>query len=229
MAESSDTMTDGVTRQITVRDILAETRSLASTRPLFHNEADFQHALAWRLHEHWPTAQVRLETRPLPAEALYLDIWFRIGQDAWAIELKYPARGLTTVVDDERFVLRNHAAQDLLRYDFIRDIVRLEHITEQRQGVQGLALLLTNDPNLWQVSDRTDTIDAAFRLHHGQTLSGTLGWGERAGLGTTKGRETPHQLAAAYTLAWEDYSVVDGQPFRFLPVYVCNEKAEPGT
>ncbi len=50
-------------------------RQLALQRPLFHSEADFQHALAWELHNRLPEARVRLE---LPMEQFdrkrYLDI-----------------------------------------------------------------------------------------------------------------------------------------------------------
>jgi hypothetical protein len=35
--------------------------SLAQSRPVFHAEADFQHAFAWELHKELPSAQVRLE------------------------------------------------------------------------------------------------------------------------------------------------------------------------
>ena len=41
-------------------------RSLSCQRPIFHSEADFQHALAWLIHLQHPDAIVRLEYRPLP-------------------------------------------------------------------------------------------------------------------------------------------------------------------
>jgi hypothetical protein len=37
---------------------------LSQTRPIFHSDADFQHALAWQIHVENPNAAVRLETRP---------------------------------------------------------------------------------------------------------------------------------------------------------------------
>lgn len=37
---------------------------LAGTRPIFHSEADFQHALAWEIQNQHPQAAVRLEYRP---------------------------------------------------------------------------------------------------------------------------------------------------------------------
>ncbi len=35
--------------------------TLAGSRKVFHSEADFQHALAWQIHEAMPDSQVRLE------------------------------------------------------------------------------------------------------------------------------------------------------------------------
>src|SRR6266567_4623533 len=67
---------------------------LAAERPIFHSEADFQHALAWLLHQRFPHAALRLEYRPFPDERFYLDIWVDIGTERLAIELKYPTRGI---------------------------------------------------------------------------------------------------------------------------------------
>ena len=61
---------------------------------MFHSEADFQHALAWQIHEAAPESQVRLEVSVIPVEAqrMFLDIWLPV--EGIAIELKYKTRGL---------------------------------------------------------------------------------------------------------------------------------------
>ena len=46
-------------------------------------------------------------------------------------------------------------------------------------------------PQLLAAAARGGSIDAAFRLHEGRVLAGTLRWAARAGAGTTKGRDTP--------------------------------------
>lgn len=48
--------------------------SLAVEKPIFHSEADFQHALAWRIHTVMPDAKVRLEYRSRLKETVYLDV-----------------------------------------------------------------------------------------------------------------------------------------------------------
>ena len=92
-------------------DIPSLLRVLAEKRPVFHSEADFQHALAWELHGKWPQYGLRLEYRlPEVEPPVHLDIWWKHERPC-AIELKYKTRRLDTSVDGERFVLRNHAAQ----------------------------------------------------------------------------------------------------------------------
>lgn len=198
-------------------DLTSVMLRLARTRPVFHSEADFQHALAWQLQIEHPKARIRLEYRPLASEKMYTDIWFALGDKAVAIELKYPTRHLSTTFEDESFVLANHGAQDLVRYDFIKDLVRLERVADQKPGTQTAAILLTNDPLYWDLPNSTRiTIDAAFRVHHGRTLNGMCAWSERAGRGTTRTREVPLDLRSSYFLDWQAYSIVDDSvPFKF--------------
>lgn len=66
---------------------------LASVRPIFHSEADFQHALAWQVQLEVPTAAIRLETRPFADRRMYLDLAVNVDGHRVAIELKHLTRG----------------------------------------------------------------------------------------------------------------------------------------
>ncbi len=77
-----------------------------------------------------------------------LDIW--IATDSVAMELKYTTRNLEATVGGERFVLRNHGAQPPNRYDYVRDVQRLEGEVATGRAKQGFAVLLTNDPLYWK-------------------------------------------------------------------------------
>ena len=55
-----------------------------------------------------------------------MDIPVKDGDLTCAIKLKYKTKKLDTVFGGEEFHLRNHDVQDIGRYDFIKDIVRLE-------------------------------------------------------------------------------------------------------
>jgi len=116
----------------------------------------------------------------------------------------------------------NQGAQDISRYHFVRDVERVEAVARAQPTVRGYALALTNDSSYWRVPTQPrPTIDAAFRLHEGSTLAGTLVWSAAAGAGTTRGREKPHTLHGSHPLRWRDYSRVTDGPagtFRYLLV-----------
>jgi hypothetical protein len=141
------------------------------------------------------------------------------------VELKYLTRAIETQVHGEDYHLKSQSAQDLGRYDFIKDIVRLERITTAHPRASGYAILLANDSAYWTLATSSNTNDAGFRLHEGSMLQGTLAWGERASSGTMRGRETPLALRGKYKIHWQDYSQVPGKgytKFRFLCVPIMN-------
>lgn len=189
---------------IQVENIISE---LQKKRPVFHSEADFQHALAWEIQCHYPTAAVRLEIHPGrigPRE--YIDIWVKYENTVYAIELKYKTSKIDLIYGNEEFHLLNQAAQDLGRYDFIKDIIRLERFVGGNAGTIGYALILTNDATYWRASKNLATADAHFRIHESRTLNGELKWSEATGKGTMKGRENPLVLNSSHQIRWIDYS-----------------------
>lgn len=193
-------------------DLTTILKVLAERRPVFHSEADFQHALAWLIHEHHPTAKVRLEYRPARLERkTYVDIWIEQGDEICAIELKYKTRRLQATVGEEPFDLMDQSAQDIARYDFCKDIGRIEALTSAYPGLTGFAVLLTNDRGYWRKSRRGGNVDDAFRLHEATSLSGRLAWADHASDGTTKGRNEAICLQGEYRLSWTAYSTCDGR------------------
>ena len=131
-------------------DIPSLMLKLSRARPIFHVEADFQHAFAWQIHEAMPDGSVRLEFKPFPDDnkRMYLDIW--LPSVGIAIELKYHTQGLGVTHDNERFSLAEHGAQLPRRYDFLADVERLEYALDQYQPAkEGYAILLTNYPDHW--------------------------------------------------------------------------------
>ncbi len=179
---------------------------LSQHRPVFHSEADLQFALAWRIHEVISDCKIRLEFKPYPKVNMYLDIWIQTAEIA--IELKFPTQNLEAERDNEHFALRAQGAQDTRRYDFLKDIERLEQVVKKKKAKIGFAVLLTNDPSFWKLPKKgwETTNDANFRIHEGQRVKGELGWAEQASSGTMKGREGPIRLKGSYHLHWRNYS-----------------------
>ncbi|MEJ5377874.1 MAG: hypothetical protein WHX93_14965 [bacterium] len=189
---------------IEIREVFS---SLARQRPVFHSEADFQHAFAWEIHQKLPSASIRLE---LPVQvqnqSLHVDIWVAYQDAISAIELKYKTRALAVRIGNEQYRLKDQSAQDIGRYDFVKDIQRLEQLAATYRNLTGYAILLTNDSAYWIKPASPSTVDAAFRLHDGRMLEGSLAWDAKASDGTKKNREQPLGLQGKYHLQWSDYS-----------------------
>ncbi|MCH7651794.1 MAG: hypothetical protein IIA63_11640, partial [Nitrospinae bacterium] len=56
-----------------------------------------EHALAWKIHETHPAAEIRPEYKPSPDEPIWIDIWVSDGERS-AIEPKYLTRRLEVEV-----------------------------------------------------------------------------------------------------------------------------------
>jgi len=187
---------------------------LSKSRPVFHSEADLQHALAWEIHKHYSNCSIRLEIKPpYLKERIYLDVWCVHGKEIIAIELKYKTRGLIVNVNEENFGLLNQSAQDIGRYDLIKDIQRLEQIVSSRSSIVGYAIFLTNDSAYWTIPRSNQTVDASFRIHDGRILTGELSWAPGASEGTMHGREDRLHVKGAYNLKWKDYSEISQKSY----------------
>lgn len=195
-------------------------RSLALDRPIFHSESDFQHALAWQIHELLPDCHVRLEVNPYAdGRKVHLDMLLNDNGNLMPIELKYKVLAKTCEVNGERFLGRRDGANDHGRYDFLKDVMRLERFVEEFPKSTGYAILLTNDKLYWQTSSRSGIADE-FRIHDGKTVNGVMNWNENAGEGSTSGRTEPIELKNKYKANWQHYSQIpnnDENPeFRYL-------------
>ena len=189
-----------------IKDIL---KQLSEIRPVFHSEADFQYALAWEIQRHHPKAQIRLEIN-LPGfdKKEYIDIWAKIGDRVYIIELKYKTKKINLEYNEEKFYLLNQGAQDVGRYDFIKDITRLERFIFKHSNYIGYAIILTNDNLYWRDPVRLNTVDADFRIHENIKIKGKLRCDDKASAGTKKGREKDLIIKDSYLMKWSDYSIL---------------------
>ena len=191
-------------------DIDETLKELSGERPIFHSEADFQHALAWKIHEKNLGLNVRLERRiELNEREIYVDIYIFNELSTYLIEVKYKTKEIELEYYNEKFRLKNQSAQDVSRYDFIKDISRLEECVEKLENAYGCAIFLTNDPSYWK-EGRAETKDKDFRIHGEKVLEGELKWKEGTSEGTMKGREEPITLKGEYKLEWKNYSDLSG-------------------
>ncbi|MDT0331471.1 hypothetical protein [Nocardiopsis lambiniae] len=150
---------------------------LRRARPVFHSEADFQHALAWTAHLFEPSLRVQLEVKTAVG---HLDVLIsRPEQNRHlALELKYLKAAWTGTLAGERFDLADQGAQDIRGYDVVKDIARVEQLTAPSPGWSGGVLVVSNDPGYWNRPGHGRATNAdAFRLYEGTHLSGVQAWG----------------------------------------------------
>jgi hypothetical protein len=196
-----------------VERILSE---LSRERPVFHSEADFQFELASKMRQKCPHLMFRLEMPVVTKGRPRVDIFAFCEGSVLFLELKYLPRYLRAQVQIaegkyEAYDLRDQA-REWGRYDFLKDITRLEtwvaECTRRCPEAVGYAILLTNDQNYWNKLNDKNAKDYAFQLHDNRTIAGgeVLTWGERATASDVKGRKHPIVLCWSYTFQWRDYS-----------------------
>ncbi|MET8983491.1 hypothetical protein ABZX85_48830 [Streptomyces sp. NPDC004539] len=212
-------MTGGglVAGSVSLDDVMTE---LGRRRPVFHSEADMQHGFARQLWELAGGVESRLEVpqRRDSGKTEYLDL-LCIGPARTAIEFKYFTRRWSGTVGApaEEYSLKDHAATDLARLYFVRDIARLERFGRGREQ-NGFAVMVTNEASLWTPPSpgRKATRDQDFRIHQGRRLEGTLLWADGEYAANTC------KLGGIYDLEWKPYSELGGAggEFRYLAVPV---------
>jgi len=193
---------------------------LGRRRPVFHSEADLQHGFARVVWELARDVETRLEVpqRRDSGRAEYLDL-LCFGPGRTAIEFKYFTRRWSgpAGTSAEEYSLKDHAATDLARLHFVRDIARLERFG-QGLDQNGFAVMVTNEASLWTppAPGRKPTRDECFRIHQGRRLEGTLLWAGGAY------EENTLTLGGTYDLGWRPYSELGGPggEFRWLAVQV---------
>lgn len=212
-------------------DIISIIDALRAKRVVFHSEADFQFALAWEIQTQYPDATIRLEYPPPDDPTKYIDILVRLGGDVYPIELKYKTKLFRSVVGGEPYYLKNHGAQDIGKYDFVKDIYRIEAFRKHIAGYrEGYAIWLTNDPYYWNMPKNDTAGYSAFSVHNSAVKEGAMSWGTSMNAGSTKGREKPLVLSGSYRIGWHDYSRVNAKNgvFMYAVVSVGASKLRTG-
>lgn len=177
-------------------DIVPVMLELASKRDSFCSEADFQFELAWTIRERNRDCDIRLEF-PTPAGNEHIDLVLPDWQIG--IELKYR--------------LRASGATNQGRYDFLKDLRRIERLRSKLGWTGGYSILLTDDHKYWKPSKRRNQ-DAAFQLYEGRRIHGSLEWADDA---NQRKRDTPIRLVNRYRVRWADYGK-GGFRYLALPV-----------
>lgn len=204
---------------ITLKKVNELVKKCLNERKIFHSEADFQHSLAWKFHEEFGKKfKIRLE---FTFESKHVDI---ILIDSYrnkiGIELKYKTKEISEEINEEKYSLKPHGAQDCGRYDVIKDIERLEELIKEDKIKLGFVIFLTNDMSYL---NKCKGNARKFSLEEGKEITGKMDWGRNTGKGTKKGREKTLKLRGKYKINWMNGSnISEKNIFKYFILEVYN-------
>lgn len=154
--------------------IINALQQLANNNRVFCSEAEFQFALSQKIQSLLPNAVIVLEKAIAVYNGAYninyyVDIVIKDNNQYHYIELKYQTSECNAKdAFGGTMVLKNQAAEDLMRYDYLKDILRLYDIAinhPARFG-GGFAILLSNDKLMYKAPPiYRNTLDYQFRIH----------------------------------------------------------------
>lgn len=210
---------------------------LAEKRKVFHSEDDLKFELGYLIKTEFPSSQIRLEK---PVDLIFnlrdnysklkhsraaVDIVVIVDGLQIPIEIKYKTLALAQenkksksyFVGDEAYLLANQGASDLGRFNFRKDIARIEKFisNESNNAAKGYCLIITNDPSY--LSDPTGTLIENYSLADNITLlKKDKGWKFSTGTVPNKSHWTfkgdlklDLRLQYEYSVKWKDYSQVE--------------------
>lgn len=206
-------LADTLTRDI--RDFIRQQREL------MFNELDFQIQLALYLRSSGHYSDVDVEYS-LPRDAmpgydwdsnLRIDLVVSRGGEYCPVELKYPTRKVTRSITrfgehvPEAVVMKNQGAQDIVRYNFWKDVRRLEVLRSRFARVRGgVAVIMTNDPSYTRPV-RVNSSCAPFSTAEGHCVGpGDVDWQNMPAI---RADHPPFILAGRYTMRWEHMAIDD--------------------
>ena len=207
-------------------NIHALMKELAQKEPVFHSEADFKLELFRLMREKYPHAQVRLEYPFIvSSKNIHLDIWIDAGEYYYAVELKYKTYKLERDYSGEFFHLKTQGAVDRGRYEFLKDVSRLESVTDlSSKPCIGYAVLLANDSSYWSTPQQKHTNSKEFEIYHNRQISGLLSWTSESAEGERIVLENESiSLNNSYSIHWQEYSNISqtsSDQFRYVAIEI---------
>lgn len=208
-----------MSREITKDELNKILKELAKERPIFHSEADFQFALAWKIKKEFNDVNVRLEY-PIyenETERMEIDIVLFFDEKMIPIELKYKTKKMEySGNNNENYKLKDQVAYNYGCYDYLRDIERIENIikSETFNGNKGYTIFLTNDEEYKGFPQKDDCDSSAFSFKKGKIEKGEHAWKKPE----TKKEDKQNTIVLKndYDCEWEIFSNIKDTEFTYL-------------
>jgi hypothetical protein len=141
----------------------------------------------------------------------YLDFLIIYNEVKYGFELKYLTSQLQLDFITEGFHLKNQGAQDILRFNFRKDVFRLEKLKERGEIDFSLAILLTNDHLLIHSDPSKLSLDTDYRFNSVIGIKGGEAfWRKTPGKESSWLNNKKYNLALTlkhhgYTFTWNNY------------------------
>lgn len=210
---------------------------LSGESVLFSNESDLQLRLSCYLKHsgHYDRVEVEyyvpyqelqrlnasLTTANFPWDSdLYIDIVVEKDGQFVPIELKYPTKDIWgaftrfgVAVTAKVPMLKNQGAQDIVRYNYWKDVRRIEALRQAYAEtiVGGLAVLVTNDSSYQNNPTNPNVGYANFSIKNGRTVTQpqnrNMSW--QNGVSVAK-KHPSFQIDGSYSIHWQPMSKMPG-------------------
>jgi hypothetical protein len=200
-------------------DIPSIMKALSTERKIFHSEADFQFALAWKIKEmnDDKNMSIRLEYTPMLDNAtekkknlwknrrIDIVLFFNDMKTIVPIELKYLKETLKCSINDEMYNL-SIGARGMGMYNCFADIERMEILRDNLKGFDiGYVIWLTNDKAYWEPKKENNYSE--FHAPDGFTIEpGSKHFAKKAKVRSYKKYEDKITIKGTYPVVWLEYS-----------------------
>ena len=236
-------------------EFLEVIQKMSKKRELFHSEDDLKFALSIAIKEKFSEFKIRLE-KPESINMIYrndstsikrtpYDIVLINKNELIPIELKYKTKFLQTQINGEDYSLTTHGAKDIGRFNFRKDLFRIEQFLNKNKSQNGFLLIITNDPGYYsQNVSIKNVLDSNFSFHNGATINkNDLSWNydnidKRIYEFILKDNKWKYReknkyhwacvgekflrlnLVNEYKVEWKDYSKINNSIFKFCLIRV---------
>lgn len=216
---------------------------LSGESVLFSNESDLQLRLSCYLKHsgHYDRVEVEYyvplqelqrlnaKTKNFPWDSdLYIDIVVEKDGRFVPIELKYPTKDIKgsfsrfgVAVTAKVPMLKNQGAQDIVRYNYWKDVRRIEALRQAYAAtiVGGLAVMATNDPSYQNNPTSANVGYAHFSIKDGRVINQlqdrNMSW--QNGVSVATGHHA-FQIDGSYSIHWQPMSKMPGFWYLILDV-----------
>lgn len=203
-------------------EVAADIRSfIGQQQELLFNELDFQIQLALYLRASGRYDDVDVEYS-LPQSALpeydwksnlRVDLVVSRNGEYCPVELKLPTRRVTKTIlrfgemVPEAIVMKNQGAQDIVRYNFWKDVRRVEVLRSRFEAIKGgIAVIMTNDPSYVRPV-HPQSACAPFSTAEGMVVGpGAIDW---QNMPSVRVNHKPFSLDGKYAIHWDKTTIDD--------------------